>query len=219
MILPVAKEEHWTKGNPVYNKIPLGHNTIGNMMKEIFTTAKMFQIYTNHSIRATASKSSTMQRHRTGLFAVCQDTGMSTASWATAEICIDLTSNHSSTAVGIYLGVVIIFIPILYIILNLWVPLATRFAFLVASSSQLYLNYAWLMLYLYYILYYILRWNQIKWIELNWIESNWTELNWIELKKVLILGHVQVCPICQDFYGNDLFSPNLGLVRKFASMG
>ena len=88
MILPAAKEERWTNGNPVYNEIPLGHNTIGNMMKEIFTTAKMFQIYNNHSIRATASKSSTMQRHLTGLFAVYQDTGMSTASWATAEICI-----------------------------------------------------------------------------------------------------------------------------------
>ena len=37
-----------------YNKIPLGHNTIGNMMKEISAAANLSQIYTNHSIRATA---------------------------------------------------------------------------------------------------------------------------------------------------------------------
>ncbi|XP_072018850.1 uncharacterized protein [Amphiura filiformis] len=37
-----------------YNNCPLGHNTIGNTMKEISLDAKLSQIYTNHSIRATA---------------------------------------------------------------------------------------------------------------------------------------------------------------------
>ena len=43
--------------------------------------------------------------------------------------------------------------PIWYVILNLWVPLPTRFAFLVAaSSSRLYLNHP-LMLFVFYIIF------------------------------------------------------------------
>ena len=37
-----------------YNNVPLGHNTIGNMMRDISAAAKLSQTYTNHSIRATA---------------------------------------------------------------------------------------------------------------------------------------------------------------------
>ena len=37
-----------------YDNMPLGHNTLGNMMKNISIDAKLSQTYTNHSIRATA---------------------------------------------------------------------------------------------------------------------------------------------------------------------
>ena len=33
-------------------RAPFGVNTLGNMMKEISTAAKLSQIYTNHSVRA-----------------------------------------------------------------------------------------------------------------------------------------------------------------------
>ncbi|XP_072029996.1 uncharacterized protein [Amphiura filiformis] len=37
-----------------YDNIPVGHNTIGNMMTNISKAANLSQIYTNHSIRAAA---------------------------------------------------------------------------------------------------------------------------------------------------------------------
>lgn len=37
-----------------YENVPVGHNTLGNMMKVISKEAELSKIYTNHSIRATA---------------------------------------------------------------------------------------------------------------------------------------------------------------------
>ncbi len=47
------KAEHVTDGI-WYDNVPVGHNTIGNMMKAMSKQANLSKLYTNHSIRATA---------------------------------------------------------------------------------------------------------------------------------------------------------------------
>jgi len=49
------KNKNWAPNNPIwYDNKPLGVNKLGSMMKDISQAAELSQIYTNHSVRATA---------------------------------------------------------------------------------------------------------------------------------------------------------------------
>ena len=120
-----------------------------------------------------------------------------------SSYCIMLSvkaSSHVTTILWLYNILCLLFFSCLWLfaLCNYWVPLATRYAFIMASTSPMYFYHTFCI----FIYSYFVRWKQINWIELNWID---TFLDWYYFELAFYPLFCLIMPLFGSFTPGAIF--------------